>query len=97
MRMLWTMTGILAATPLVSCGFAQTIQQTQPLIPAGQLVREVVYNELHDHQTHGYWRYWVERHTAKETRLEEQVETADGPVSWLTLTDGRPVSVEVQQ
>jgi hypothetical protein len=66
-------------------------------MPAGQLVREVVYNELHDHQSHGYWRYWVERHTAKETRVEEQIETADGPISQLTLTDGRPLSAEVQQ
>ena len=102
MRVLWTVTGILAATPLISCGwascgFAQSVQPTQPLMPAGQLVREVVYNELHDHQSHGYWRYWVERHTAKETRHEEQIETAEGPVSWLTLTDGCPVSVEVQQ
>jgi len=37
---------------------------------AAQLVREVAYNELHDHERHGYWRYWVEKHTPNETRLE---------------------------
>jgi len=94
MRVLRTMAGILAMGPSLCCGFAQT---TQPVMPAGQLVREVVYNELNDHQSHGYWRYWIERHTARETRVEEQIETAAGPISRLTLTDGHPVSVEVQQ
>lgn len=94
MRGLWTATGILA---VVQCICALNAQQTQLAMPAGQLVREVVYNELNDHQGHGYWRYWVERHTATQTRVEEQIETADGPISRLTLTDGRPVSAEVQQ
>jgi hypothetical protein len=66
-------------------------------MPAGQLVREVVFNELNDHQSHGFWRYWIERHTSRETRLEEQIETAQGPISRLTLTDGHPLSAEVQQ
>ncbi len=30
-----------------------------PFPDAGILVREVVYNERQDHDTHGYWRYWV--------------------------------------
>jgi hypothetical protein len=62
--------------------------------PAGQLVREVVYNELNDHQTHGYWRYWIEKHTPKETRVEEQIETTQGPVTRLALSNGQPVSPE---
>lgn len=93
MRAFWTATGILAVALSMSCVNAQ---QTQPLMPAAQLVSEVVYNELNDHQSHGYWRYWVERHTPTETRIEEQIETAAGPISRLTLTDGRPVSAEVQ-
>ncbi len=64
-------------------------QQLQP--PPGQLVREVVYNELHDHELHGYWRFWIERHAQNETRLEEQVETADGPVSRLARSNGQPL------
>ena len=65
--------------------------QAQQLIPPGQLVREVVYNELHDHDRHGYWRYWIERRSQKETRLEEQVETADGSVARLELSNGQPL------
>jgi hypothetical protein len=56
------------------------------------LVREVVYNELHDHDTHGYWRYWIERHSSKDTKLEEAVETSDGPIARLELSNGRPIS-----
>jgi hypothetical protein len=66
-------------------------------MPAGQLVREVVYNELNDHQGHGYWRYWIERHTPRETRLEDQVETAEGPVTRLARTNGLPLSPDGQQ
>jgi hypothetical protein len=60
-------------------------------MPPAQLVREVVYNELHDHQQHGYWRYWIERRLQKETRLEEQVETAEGPVARLDQSNGHPL------
>jgi hypothetical protein len=66
-------------------------------MPAGQLVRELVYNELNDHQGHGYWRYWIERRSQKGTRTEDQVETADGPLARLALSNGRPLSVEEQQ
>jgi hypothetical protein len=65
-------------------------------MPAGQLVREVVYNELNDHHAHGYWRYWIERHTPKETRVEDQVETAQGPITRLALSNGRPPSPETE-
>src|SRR5258708_24082573 len=47
-------------------------------IPPGQLVREVVYNELQDHARHGYWRYSIEQQEQGETRLVEQVKTPDG-------------------
>jgi hypothetical protein len=66
-------------------------QNVQLPIPPSQLVREVVYNELHDHERHGYWRYWIERNTPKESLLEEQVETAEGPIMRLELKNGRPL------
>lgn len=91
MRMLWMMAGILAVSQGARCA------QAPPEIPASQLVREVAYNELHDHTQHGYWRYWIEHHVLKETRQEEQVETADGPVKRLILSNGRPPTVDVQQ
>jgi len=58
------------------------------------LVREVVYNELHDHDSHGYWRYWIERHAGRGTQVEEAVETADGPVARMELSDGHPLAAQ---
>ena len=94
MRVLRVAMGILVLTQGACYGHAQ---QSQQAMPTGQLVREVVYNELHDHQGHGYWRYWIERRMQKETRLMDQVETAEGLVSRLSLSNGRPVSAEGQQ
>ena len=94
MRVLGMAMGILVLTQGACYGHAQ---QSQQAMPAGQLVREVVYNELHDHQGHGYWRYWIKRRMLNETRLIDQVETAEGLVSRLSLSNGRPVSAEGQQ
>ncbi|MFC5863092.1 hypothetical protein ACFPT7_12370 [Acidicapsa dinghuensis] len=68
-----------------------------PAIDPAHLVREVVYNELHDHDSHGYWRYWIEKHSSRETQLQEEVETPEGPVSHLELTNGKPPSADEQQ
>lgn len=94
MRVLWVTCGTVALTQGACFGLAQ---QPPPAMPPGQLVREVVYNELNDHQRHGFWRYWIERRSQKGTRTEDQVETAEGPVTRLALSNGRPLSVEDQQ
>ena len=86
MRVYWILFAILSGAP-----FAVQAQVRGPASP-GQLVAEVVYNELHDHQLHGYWRYWIEKDAQKQSKLEEQVETADGPITRLLSTSGRPLS-----
>ncbi|MGD0292496.1 MAG: hypothetical protein ABSB30_01445 [Terracidiphilus sp.] len=91
MRVPWVMAGFLAVAQGVYCAHAQ------PPMPVGQLVREVVYNELNDHVSHGYWRFWVESHTPKESLLEEFLETADGPVSRIELSNGQPLDAEGRQ
>lgn len=88
------MVGIAALTQGLC--FSLALQSQQP-IAAGQLVREVVYNELNDHQGHGYWRYWVERRTSKGTRLEDEIETAEGPIGRLSLSNGREPSANSRQ
>lgn len=91
MRVLWMILAVFALAPGASCA------QEGGSLPAGKLVREVVYNELHDHQQHGFWRYWIKRHEQKETRLDEQVETTDGPVTRMLQSDGHPPTAADQQ
>jgi hypothetical protein len=91
MRERWVIALILACAPFALRGQVSTAQ-----LPGG-LVREVVYNELHDHQRHGYWRYWIEKQVQQQTRLEEQVETADGPLTRLVAKSGRPLSAADQE
>lgn len=87
MRVQWIIPMMLICAP-----FAVRAQVQGPETPT-QLVREVVYNELHDHQRHGFWRYWIEKQAQQQTRTVEQIETADGPVTMLVSADGRPLSV----
>jgi hypothetical protein len=91
MRMPWVMAGVFAVAQGMCCA------QAQPPMPVGQLVREVVYNELNDHVSHGYWRYWVDSHTPKEALREEFLETAEGPISRIELSNGRPLDAEGRQ
>ncbi|MGA3160630.1 MAG: hypothetical protein ABSC77_05390 [Terracidiphilus sp.] len=63
-------------------------------MPVDQLVREVVYNELNDHVSHGYWRYWVASQSPKESLLEEFLETAEGPISRIELSNGHPLDTQ---
>jgi hypothetical protein len=82
--------------PAIATKQALTQEPAPPISPA-QLVREVVYNELHDHQVHGYWRYLIERRTQNGTLVEQQVETAAGPVTRVVLGNGVRLSVEARQ
>jgi hypothetical protein len=70
---------------------------SQKSISAGQLVREVVYNELNDHHVHSFWRYWVQHNYPNGTRLDEQVETAQGPVTRLLLNNGNAPDPDAEQ
>lgn len=91
MRVAYGTLGLLA---MLQCAFAAF---SQAQMPAGQLVREVIYNEQNDHQRHGSWQYWVERRSPSGSSLAEQVETVDGPIARLTLSDGHTLSPEAQQ
>lgn len=92
-----------AETPLASSTIQAKAQHktgdastSAPEDPA-RLVREVVYNELHDHDTHGYWKYWIERHSSKGSRVDEQVETPDGPVTRAQFSNGQPLSADARE
>lgn len=91
MRVLWTTLAIF----MVTQGACSALSEMP--MPAGQLVREVVYNELDDHARHGFWRYWVQQKAQARTIVEEQIETADGPIARLALIDGHELSPEAEQ
>jgi hypothetical protein len=91
MRVIWALIGMLPAASAACSLLAQEREEPQ------MLVREVVYNELRDHDTHGFWRYWIEQHTQDNLRLEEEVETADGLVTRVLETNGRPLDAESQK
>lgn len=59
-----------------------------------ELIRDTVYNELHDHERHGYWQYVIRKHTSNEVDSLKQVETTDGPVQRLMAVDGEPLTAQ---
>jgi hypothetical protein len=91
MRAVWILAGILAAAS-AGC-FAQTATQEDPV----RLVSETVYNELQDHSSHGYWRYWVRQQAQNGSYIEVQVETVDGPVGHLLQQNGQPLDEQHEQ
>lgn len=99
MRVVWIFMGILAAASVNCTPANATDGPATASTPeaATTLVREVVYNELHDHDAHGFWRYWVEHRSPKGTRVEEQVETGDGPIKRAVMTNGRPLDEQGRQ
>lgn len=76
---------------------AMSVAQAPPDLSPAQLVREVVYNEQHDHEHHGYWRYIAERHAQHQVIVEDQIETADGTVKEVVSTNGRPLDRTARQ
>jgi hypothetical protein len=94
------LTGAAAASANTAKGSSKSAPATATLSSdhdASYLVREVVYNELHDHESHGYWRYWVEKHSSKETVIQEQIETPDGPMQIAEMSNGQPLSAEARE
>jgi hypothetical protein len=97
-RVQWISSPIAAcASAILACAPFAVHAQGQASDGPVQLVREVVYNELHDHERHGYWRYWIEKKAQQQTKVEEQVETVDGPVARLVSNSGRPLNAADQQ
>lgn len=97
MRWSSTLAVVLGMMPAVCWAQARPAAPQSATPSPSQLVREVAYNELHDHDRHGYWRYSVERREQQQTRVEDQIETADGPVAKLVKSNGFPLDAAHQQ
>ena len=62
-----------------------------------QLIKDVVYNELADHQRHGFFEYLDTVRTGQETIVKAEVETRAGRVRRILAADGKPLSGDQQQ
>lgn len=58
------------------------------------LVRDVVYNELHDREHDSYWQYHSIRVTGSRTELREQIETQQGPIYRVIEINGKPLDAD---
>jgi hypothetical protein len=64
---------------------------------ASELVSAVIANELTDREQLLKWIWVIEKKVGKETILEEQVETRDGPLYRLLAIDGLELNAEQRQ
>jgi hypothetical protein len=98
-RAVWILAVILTSASAACCAQkpAQPAAQNAATEDPGRLVRETVYNELQDHGNHAYWRYWIQQQGESGSRIQEQVETADGAVSRLLLQNGQPLDEEHEE
>ncbi len=64
---------------------------------ARQLMKDVIYNELHDREKDSYWQYRSHVVTAKKNVLREQVETSQGPVYRVLARDGQELQGASEQ
>jgi hypothetical protein len=88
---LFTMS-MLGATPLLPSVRADESQAKQEM-PAGELVQQVVRNELNaQDQDKSLWKYREIRQEEGRTELREIVETRDGEVHRVLAVNGKPLS-----
>jgi hypothetical protein len=88
---------VIAATAVVFANNALAMSNEVTPEATRQLIRDVVYNEMHDHDVHGYWEYTVQKRVGSQSLTEEQVETHEGPVHRLITVDGQSLSAAQQR
>jgi hypothetical protein len=82
--------GLLVAVPLAA-------QRPKPSPePAQQLVRDVIWNELHDTEQ-SHWEYLSIQTRSGQTLIREQVETSQGPVFRVLERNGTPLDTAQRQ
>jgi len=62
-----------------------------------QLIKDVVYNELADHDHHGFFQYMDEKRSGNETIVKAEVETRAGRVHRMLAEDGKPLTAKRKQ
>lgn len=89
---------IAAALLLAATALPVAAQKpTSVLEPAGQLVRDVIWNELHDSERDSHWEYLSDRTANGQDLVREQVETRRGPVYRILERNGTPLTTAQQR
>lgn len=69
------------------------LAQATPKLPAADLVKAVIYNELHPAPASDiHWKYRLEKETAGKQETREVVETSSGSMDRLLRVAGKPLS-----
>jgi len=71
------------------------VSQSQPQIPPAEMVKAVIYNELHPSNSPDvHWKYKLEKQLEGRLETREVVETKSGSIDKLLSTSGKPLSEE---
>jgi hypothetical protein len=82
----------LAGTFTLTAHAQQAVTQS-----AQELVRDVIYNELHDREHDSHWEYRSEAVTTSQNVVREQIETDQGPIFRVLERGGCSLSADQQR
>jgi hypothetical protein len=92
----YTLAGLIALLP-IAAAFSQSASAGPPM-PANDLVRAVVANELKGQGGgHGRWMYRVDREEQGKKKAKEVVQTGQGSLDRLVAVDGQPLNAKEEQ
>lgn len=88
---------LLLVTPVLLAGIESVAQvhanQASPNQSPSQLVKDVIYNEIHPPANSGFhWKYKAEKQVDGRRETRVVVETASGSLDRLVMTSGKPLS-----
>jgi hypothetical protein len=88
---------ICAFVALMTLSVPGAFAQTTPSISANELVRRAVQTQLKDPGGNIHFMYRLHRQTPDRNEVREVVETSDGTLARVIMTNGKPLSADQQQ
>jgi hypothetical protein len=84
----------LAGTLTLTVHAEQNTAQQNTQTPARDLVRDVMYNELHDREYDSHWEYRSDSITPAQHVVRQQIETDEGPIFRVLERGGSSLSAD---
>jgi hypothetical protein len=82
----------LLLAPVVAAQQQSPVVPAVTAVPAGELIKVVIANELGDRTQQRKWMYVIERRVGSQSLTGEQVETPNGPLYRVLTMDGIPLT-----